>query len=121
MEIERAHEIVSAINDRCFFSIGLKESAASLEGVTLADMIAAKRLIEAKNAAAESVSGSRTISMVPDDRLIAAAYCMEHYPMSGEAIITAPATRAERFSYETELKALAIVPARSDEEGDDDA
>lgn len=110
MDIERAHAIISAVNDRCFFSMGLKDSAGSLEGITLADMLEAKRLIEAKNAAAESVNGSRTITMVPADRLIAAAYCMEHYPMSGEAIITAPATRAERFSYETELKALAIRP-----------
>jgi len=121
MTPERAREIVSAINDRCFFTMKLVESPKSLAGVTLAEMLEAKTIVEAENDAAESVNGSYTIKMVPDDRLIAAAYCMEHYPVSDEAILVMPTSRRERFWHETERKALAIVPLNASAIEDEEA
>lgn len=120
MTPERAQEIVTAINQRCFFTMGIGEAElSSLKGVTLSEMLHAKLLLERQNASAEHVDGQKTIRVVPDDRLIAAAYCMEHYPVSdGEAILAVPATKNERFWHEKELKALVIVPA---DRGDGDA
>lgn len=65
MTPDRAHEIVKAVNDRCFFGMGLTEKPGSLSDVSLADMLEAKRLIEEKNKAADSVDGTKSISIVP--------------------------------------------------------
>lgn len=122
MTPERAREIVSAINDRCMFTIGVSETLGSLTDVTLAEMLEAATIIKAGNAAAESVNGRKVIKLVPDDRLIAAAYCMEHYPCSNEAIVVMPMTRRERFEHEVERKALAVVPLKhTDADEDEDA
>ena len=90
MTPERAQEIVSAINDRAFFSMGMAEKIGSIDGVSLAEMIEAKAIVEAGNAAAPYEDGKRTIRVVPDDRLIAAAYALEHYRPSNEAIVVIP-------------------------------
>jgi hypothetical protein len=114
MTPERAKEIVSAINDRCFYTMGIGTGKLdSLEGVTLGEMLQAKEIVEQGNASASSAGGSYSISLIPDDRLIAAAYCMEHYPVSQAAIVVMPMTRGEVFSHESDRKALAIVPVNS--------
>lgn len=122
MTPERAQEIVTAINNRCMFTMDLfgVDKLHSLKGVSLAEMLEAKEVIEAQNRAAESVDGSRTIKMIPDDRLIAAAYCMEHYPASDEAILVMPCTRSEGFWHETKRKALAIVPLKQLQDEDEE-
>lgn len=120
MTPQRALEIVSAINDRCMFTMELCDNPKSLAGVSLAEMIEAKGIIEAQNDAAESVNGSRTIKLIPDDRLIAAAYCMEHYEPSNEAIVVMPMTKREGFWHETKRKALAVLPLKDGEVGDED-
>jgi hypothetical protein len=127
MTPERAMEIVTAINDRAMWTMGFEDrKPGSLAGVSLAEMIEAVAIIEAENRHAELVArtygGGHSIKMTPDDRLIAAAYCMEHYPCSRDAILAAPATRSERFEFELPRKALAIVPipapAQSEEKED---
>lgn len=110
MTPERAYQIVSAINDRCMFTMDLCENPGSLVGVSLAEMLEAKEFVERTNRDAESVDGKKTIKLIPDDRLIAAAYCMEHYGVSIEAILVMPMNRGEAFWHETKRKALAIVP-----------
>lgn len=69
MDLARALEIVGAINDRAAFGMGMTETVRPLAGMSLADMLEAKVLVEAEDKTA----------IIPDDRLIAAAYCGEHY------------------------------------------
>lgn len=124
MRIDRALEIVTAINERCFFTMGITETLAPLSGVSLAEMIEAKAEVEAFNrdeeARQKAEGGSRKIRVVPDDRLIAAAYCAEHYPVSNEAILSLPITGREGFWHETDRKALALIPLRTSDDGEGD-
>lgn len=95
MHIARARDIVRAINARCFTTLGLEHDLPSLDGVSLAEMIEAKRVVENVNAANEAAAkfsgGRRTIHVVPDDRLIAAVYTLHHYHDSREPILSIPA------------------------------
>lgn len=125
MTPERAQQIVSAINDRCFFNMGLKkaEEIGSLKEVSLAEMLEASAMIEAGDRAAPSVGGTKTLMVIPDDRLIAAAYVLEHYQPSNESIISLPASRQDRFWHEGDTKVLVVgvvdsKAARDDEEED---
>jgi ferritin-like metal-binding protein YciE len=106
MDLTRAQSIVSAINDRAFTTMDLPADMASLADVSLADMIEAKRLVQDANEAAVTAAkgtGERyTIRVVPDDRLIAAVYAIEHYPCSNTAVLALP-QRAGRH------KALAVL------------
>lgn len=111
---ERALSIVRAINDRCFFAMGISETVGSLEGVSLADMLEAKRLVEQRNENAAYVDGKRTINVVPDDRLIAAAYTLEHYRPDNEAIAVVP-TREWPFDRRA-LGVVGLEPAKQDQE-----
>jgi hypothetical protein len=97
MTEDRAANIVRAINQRCFVTMGVGDGALdSLEGVSLADMLAAVAKVRAANDDAEArqraEGGSRSIFMLPDDRLTAAVYVMEHYQDndSGENILQLP-------------------------------
>ena len=94
MTPERAAEIVSAINDRALYQLGMVQKLGSLAGVSLAEMVEAKNVIEAGNLEArqrqEREGGSITIRTIPDDRLIAAAYALEHYRPTFEAIAVVP-------------------------------
>lgn len=115
MTPERAQEIVTAINARGFYTIGLWHEGrplGSLEGVGLAEMIEAKNAVEAANAQEEAhakeTGGGYTIRIVPDDRLIAAVYAIEHYPASSEPIVMLP--RRPVFADEPRHVAIAVVP-----------
>jgi hypothetical protein len=122
MTPDRAKEIVKAINARAFFTMGIGDGALPpLAGVSLAEMVEAAEVVRLANATTPAVDGRRTIHVVPDDRLIAAVYCMEHYPCSNEPIVMVPATRSERFAHDKARKALAIVPIEADAEADDHA
>jgi hypothetical protein len=97
MTDERALEIVRAINQRCYETMGVNDKPlASLDDVSLQNMLTARDLVEAINSRTEQEQkengGSRTIHMVPDPRLIAAVYCIAHYPEDGkEPILCLPA------------------------------
>ncbi|MRX32776.1 hypothetical protein [Aminobacter sp. MDW-2] len=90
MDVQRANAIVKAINQRAFFAMGIAETVDTLEGVTLADMLEAKEIVQAANKAAASIDGKTELRVVPDDRLIAAAYTLEHYWPDNEAIVVVP-------------------------------
>ncbi|GAB4071697.1 hypothetical protein KHC28_00185 [Ancylobacter sonchi] len=94
MDIARAHEIVAAINARSLVTIGIEQPLGSLAGVTLLEMIEAKAAVERENVAAieaaKAKGGGYSINLVPDDRLIAATYALEHFTPSREAILCIP-------------------------------
>lgn len=102
MTTERAFEIVKAINARCFVTMGIKEDLPPLDDVSLGDMLEAKTLVDHANKAAEAHQrehggGSRSVHMVPDDRLIAVAYAIDHYPSDPqEAILALPISKTHR-------------------------
>jgi len=104
MSPERALEIVCAINDRCFYKMELVDKVHSLEGVSLAEMLEAKTIVEVGNTAAMKPGGSMSIRMVPDDRLIAAAYVLDHYHPDPDAICIIP-----HRGIEGQLRAVAVV------------
>lgn len=118
MTLDRAREIVKAINARCFVHMGLEHDLPSLEGVSLADMVEATAMIRNVNkvnqAAAKFSGGQYSVTMVPDDRLIAAVYAIDHYPMSNEPVLALPRPGGKR------LCALAVVniPVPAEEEED---
>lgn len=118
MTPERAQEIVSAINDRAFFRLGMVEKVGSLERVSLAEMLEAKGIVAAGNAEAkqrqEQVGGSISIKVIPDDRLIAATYALEHYHPDNEAVVLMPTTE-----WPYDRRALGVVglePREADQE-----
>lgn len=115
MEIERARNIVKAVNARCFVTIGLERELPSLDGVSLAEMIEAKAIVDNVNkssaAAAKISGGGYSISVVPDDRLIAAVYCMDHYPCSREPVLAIP-------SGERHQKVVAVLTIPNPEPDD---
>jgi hypothetical protein len=102
MTPERALEIVSAVNDRCFFKMELVDKVGSLEGVSLAEMLEAVAIVKQMNKDAPAINGKRTIRMVPDDRLIAAAYVLDHYQPDCDAICIIP-------HIEGDLRAVAVL------------
>lgn len=99
MSLARAIEIVGAINDRAAFTLGMTETVRSLEGVSLAEMLEAKVLVEAEDEK----------HVIPDDRLIAAAYCAEHYDVSAGSIILVPCSSDETDRKLVEHKALVMM------------
>jgi hypothetical protein len=121
MTLERAQEIVSAINDRCLFAMGLVEPAkvGSLKDVSLADMLAAKAEVEAENARvaahAREHGGSYSIRTIPADRLIAAAYALEHFRPDNEAVAVIPTTE-----WPYNRRALGVVGLEPGHEAQED-
>ncbi|MBS7702713.1 hypothetical protein [Chelatococcus asaccharovorans] len=101
MPTARAFAIVGAICERSFHPMGMAELSGELHGVSLAEMIEAKRVIEAENDK-PPLGGTRTIHCVPDDRLIAAAYALANYEPSHGALVSEP-------DGDGLVKALAIV------------
>ncbi|MBX3494485.1 hypothetical protein [Chelatococcus sp.] len=101
MPVPRALEIVGMICHRSFHASGLADVVGNLNGISLAEMIEAKRLVEAENRK-PSIGGTRTIHVVPDDSLIAAAYALANYEPSHGAVVSEP-------DGDGLVKALAIV------------
>jgi hypothetical protein len=118
MEIARAREIVLAINARCFTTLGFDHALTPLDGVSLAEMLEAKRIVEnvnAGNKAAAAFAGGRyTINVVPDDRLIAAVYCLDHYPCSRDPVLAVP----HGTSRQKVVAVLTVPNATQDDEDD---
>ena len=124
---DRASEIVAAINARLFATMDIGDGALnSLADISLADMIEAKRVVEQANEASRDgprePGESYSISMVPDDRLIAAVYCAERFPVDGEEpILCLPLSENERFWNEPKThKALIFAPVSLTEDDDDE-
>lgn len=97
MTRERAAEIVAAICYRSFHAMDMGISAVPerpLDGVTLAEMLEARALVEANNneaiAVQRDIGGKITLSVIPDDRLIAAAFALENYPSTQRVIVAQP-------------------------------
>ena len=83
MNEERAYAINSAIIDfgLAHPDLGLaKPNAALLQDVSLAEMLEAANFVDLDNKTKpKNADGSRSISMVPDPRLISAVYTLLHY------------------------------------------
>ncbi|MBB3937695.1 hypothetical protein [Aureimonas phyllosphaerae] len=96
MTLDRALEIVKAINQRSFLPMGLIEpkDVGSLAGVSLAEMLEAvaccQQETERRREHAREHGGSYGVIAVPADRLIAAAYALENYEPDGDAIVASP-------------------------------
>ncbi|MBS7698742.1 MULTISPECIES: hypothetical protein [unclassified Chelatococcus] len=97
----RALSIVAAICERSFHAMGMAALVEELQGVSLAEMIEATRLVKAENGKAP-IDGKQTVRVVPDDRLIAAAYALANYEPSHGAVVSEP-------DGDGLVKALAIV------------
>lgn len=104
LDLERALEIVGAINDRMFLAMGLVPASevGSLQGVSLVQMLEAKQVVERENdrraAEAKREGSSYSISVVPADRLIAAAYALENYEAGdGHFVMMPEDISANRF------------------------
>ena len=63
--------------------IGPAPDIEKLKQVSLRQMLDAAHAIERQNAEAKAVDGTRTFSVVPDDRLVAAVYTWLHYCAPG--------------------------------------
>ena len=89
MTPERAEEIISEICWRSFTSMGLNENRplASLSGVTLSEMLEARSIIEEQNRRQREKAGTVTLTVIPDDRLIAEVYAFENYEPDRRPII----------------------------------
>ncbi|MFG1238040.1 hypothetical protein V5F63_12645 [Xanthobacter autotrophicus DSM 597] len=94
MELERATEIVRAINARAMVTAGLDVALGNLKDISLAEMLEAKAAVMAANVAAaahqKEHGGSYSVYMVPDDRLIAAVYVLGHFAPSRDPILCLP-------------------------------
>jgi hypothetical protein len=76
---ERAIEICAAICQRAFHAEGLwDQPMTSLEGVTLGQMLEAAALVERENTR-QSAASKVVLHVVPDPRLIAGVFTLEHY------------------------------------------
>lgn len=93
MSLSQAKEIVSAINNRAMVTVGIDVSLPELRNISLSDMLEAKLMVQEQNKRekeSRQASGTYTISVVPDDRLIAAVYAITHFPPSEEPILNLP-------------------------------
>lgn len=115
MDFDRALKIVSAINDRCFYAMGLVDKVGSLQGVSLAEMIRAKAIVAAANA--KEKPGPHTIHVVPDDRLIAAAYALEYFAPSKEAVAMVP---TRQWPYDRRALGVVGLEPETKQEGEEE-
>lgn len=81
LTLDRAKEICGAICQRAFHAEGLQDGPmTSLEGVSLGQMVEAAALVERDNdRPAREGAGGKTIHIVPDQRLMAGVFALEHY------------------------------------------
>ncbi len=89
MELDRAIAIVRAINQRAFSAMGIGGQCDTLERISLAEMIDAKERVQLENEL-QSSGGARLFYVVPDDRLIAAAYALQHCDAKDEPVVMCP-------------------------------
>lgn len=119
MELEKAQDIVTAINARQFFTMGIVEAAEvpSLTNVSLRDMLDAVDVVEADNAqAASEARGTGTtynLHVVPAARLIAAVFCIEHYQPNSNIVVSAPSDQVKSGIIGLGVVAVAAMPSNN--------
>ncbi|MFG1332067.1 hypothetical protein V5F41_12545 [Xanthobacter autotrophicus] len=122
MTPERAREILAAINNRALITMGIDQPLLSIEGVTLSEMLEAKAMVVAQNeraqADAQQNGGGYRIAVVPDDRLIAAAYALQHFAISRDPILCLP-IRDLRGSHAA-IAVVAVTPTEDDTADEED-
>ena len=125
MPTEQALNIVEAINQRLMVSMGIGDDKPllPLDGITLAQMLEATHTVETMNdrasEAAKQSGGGYTIHMVPAERLIAAVFVSEHYPVSHDSILMLPPARPH--GHPRALLFWPVAPGdipREDEDGE---
>lgn len=117
MPLARAVKIVTAINQRLFFAMGITDQCNSLAGVSLPDMIAARDRVRIENSLAKPIDGVRQSYVVPDDRLISAVYTLEHYDGSDETIVLRGGRDADGCTVRKVLVVASIGVSRPDHPG----
>lgn len=99
MTYERAREIVGAICNRSFLAMGLPQHPeGDLAGVSLIDMLTATALVEVHNR-----RQGPSLDVLPDPRLIAAAFALENYEPAARAIVAS--SKDMHFA-----RVLAVMP-----------
>lgn len=79
-EFDRAQQIVASINSLAMESMGLRKAETKiLHDLTLRDMLDAVSVVEAWNKMPSQSGVSRSVYMVPAERLTAAAYTLLHF------------------------------------------
>ncbi len=73
MTLERAHEIKGALVGISMVSMGLEEKCPDLSGYTLAEMVEAGKVIESAE------KDGTPITVICDDRQVAAIYALVHH------------------------------------------
>jgi hypothetical protein len=63
--------------------IGKAPDIEKIKSLSLQDMLDAVRQVERDNADSPTIDGTRSFSLVPDDRLVAAVYTWLHYVAPG--------------------------------------
>lgn len=124
LTLEQAQDIVAAINHRAFITNGLKEDQplASLSNVSLAEMLEAAEAVRAENRrreqAAKGTGESYSISLVPEERLIAAVFVADNYQPGLSPILLLP---CNSLLSDTGRAALLFWPIDSEdlEDGED--
>lgn len=95
MELDRAIELVGAVNSFAYFAMGLQEPI-SIKNATLAELVQARDVVETENRRRNDLPGTKTLMCVPDDRLIAAVFTARHYEAQDEEsvdpIVLSPAS-----------------------------
>ncbi len=111
LSLDRAIAICDAISDRVFFPMGLVATARPLEGVSLDEMLRAAALVRQANRDAKAVNGTTAYHVVPDDRLIAAAYVLQHYD-AGDDQVAVPG--AEEGT--VKVLGIAVLPLNQEDD-----
>lgn len=118
MTIERAIELVSAMNSIRFWHMGLVEKPKSFGKASLAELCEAARMVR-EHPGEKSEHGSRHMTF-PDDRLVAALFVAAHYepsqPDRPEFIVKWPAVGFHRAL----VLCLLELPEGDEEVGDDE-
>ena len=117
LTLTEAKALVKAINNCSMWQIiGRDEYAPDLsllEKHSLAECLKAvwmvKREDDRHNEALKKLNGGQRFHILPDDRLIAAAYALANYHISREPVVSAPATK---FT----AKALGILSVEIEQE-----
>lgn len=94
MSMDRARQLTAACVNSAMSLIGFQTTPSGNieyvklpEGVPLAELVAANRLVSENQT--EVIEGKRLVSMVVDDRQIAAMYAFEHYECNPQQLLKA--------------------------------
>jgi hypothetical protein len=94
MTLEEAIKITDSCSEHFFFQEEIsKKQPPSLEKYSLQELLDANRMVK-EQGTTKNQDGSQTIRVHCDDRLVAALYCLYHYPANdpseAEVIVSKP-------------------------------